>query len=376
MSEAAVLNYLAGTSDFGDAAAIRRIAAYIDAATGDGSPEGAVTGAVGDLYTDSTNGHLYIKGSGTGNTGWVQLESATSGSGDVNGPGSATDNALVRFDGTGGKTVQNSGITVDDSGNITSDVTVSKAAASINMDAAAGSATNFRWRAGGANRWAFIRNGVAESGSNAGSNFQMYKFTDGGTGSVNVEVTRSTGRWTFQDVGATAGLELGSSGPRIMSGTGSPEGVVTAPVGSTWTDTATTTGAIQWIKATGTGNTGWVVEYGDTGQRNMSAEALSNGWAVASSIFRLRRCGSRVELTLAVSKTSATADTVYTLPSGFRPPGSVYAVSTSATDDYADVTVSSGGLIIISRTYMNVATHYLSMSFFTTDEWPATLPGS
>ncbi len=34
----------------------------------------------------------------------------------VVGPASASDNALVRFDGTDGKTVQNSGITVDDSG--------------------------------------------------------------------------------------------------------------------------------------------------------------------------------------------------------------------------------------------------------------------
>jgi hypothetical protein len=40
------------------------------------------------------------------------------GSGDVSGPASATDNALARYDGTGGKTLQNSGVTVDDSGNI------------------------------------------------------------------------------------------------------------------------------------------------------------------------------------------------------------------------------------------------------------------
>jgi hypothetical protein len=41
------------------------------------------------------------------------------GSGDVVGPASATDNALVRFDGTTGKLVQNSTWTVDDSGNVT-----------------------------------------------------------------------------------------------------------------------------------------------------------------------------------------------------------------------------------------------------------------
>ena len=39
--------------------------------------------------------------------------------GDFSGPGSATDNAVVRFDGTGGKTAQNSGVTIDDSNNVT-----------------------------------------------------------------------------------------------------------------------------------------------------------------------------------------------------------------------------------------------------------------
>ena len=40
------------------------------------------------------------------------------GSGDVVGPGSATDNAIVRFDSTTGKLVQNSAVTIDDSGNV------------------------------------------------------------------------------------------------------------------------------------------------------------------------------------------------------------------------------------------------------------------
>jgi hypothetical protein len=43
--------------------------------TGTGSPEGAVTGDVGDLYTNRSGGAgttLYVKESGNGtNTGWV-----------------------------------------------------------------------------------------------------------------------------------------------------------------------------------------------------------------------------------------------------------------------------------------------------------------
>ena len=40
------------------------------------------------------------------------------GSGDIVGPGSATDNALARYNSTTGKLLQNSGVTADDSGNI------------------------------------------------------------------------------------------------------------------------------------------------------------------------------------------------------------------------------------------------------------------
>ncbi len=57
----------------------------------------------------------YWKTSGTGNTGWT---AADTGTGDVVGPASATDNALARFDATTGKLLQNSGITVDDSNNV------------------------------------------------------------------------------------------------------------------------------------------------------------------------------------------------------------------------------------------------------------------
>lgn len=41
------------------------------ATVGSGSPEGAVTANPGAFYWDTTNGFLYIKDNGTGNTGWA-----------------------------------------------------------------------------------------------------------------------------------------------------------------------------------------------------------------------------------------------------------------------------------------------------------------
>lgn len=49
-------------------------------------------------------------------TGRLKVSAIIGGS--VVGPGSSTDNAIVRWDGTDGETIQNSGITIDDSDNI------------------------------------------------------------------------------------------------------------------------------------------------------------------------------------------------------------------------------------------------------------------
>ena len=50
-----------------------------------------------------------------------------------------------------------------------------------------------------------------------------------------------------------------------IHGTGMPNGVVEAPIGTTYIDTAKTNGALKWIKTTDGGNTGWKVVEGDTG---------------------------------------------------------------------------------------------------------------
>jgi hypothetical protein len=71
--------------------------------------------ANGEPALNITDGKLYYKN----NSGVVTLlASAAGASGDVVGPASATDNALVRFDTTTGKLVQNSAGILDDSGNL------------------------------------------------------------------------------------------------------------------------------------------------------------------------------------------------------------------------------------------------------------------
>ena len=74
-----------------------------------------------------------------------------------------------------------------------------------------------------------------------------------------------------------------------IHGRGLPNGVVTAPVGTTYVDEAVTNGALKWIKKTGTGNTGWEVLIGDTGWKILpSVSKLGN------SFVKIRRVNNVV----------------------------------------------------------------------------------
>lgn len=92
--------------------------------------------------------------------------------------------------------------------------------------------------------------------------------SDGG-GSVNLPTSSGTG---------TPANEY------EIHGTGMPNGKVTAPVGTTYVDTAVTNGALKWIKQKGNDSQGWVVLIGDTGWRNLNIVSK-----LGASYLRVRR---------------------------------------------------------------------------------------
>jgi len=59
---------------------------------------------------------------GATDTEWITVATGGGGTGDVIGPASSTDNTVVRFDGTTGKIIQTSGVTINDSNEITTGV--------------------------------------------------------------------------------------------------------------------------------------------------------------------------------------------------------------------------------------------------------------
>ena len=177
----------------------------------------------------------------------------------------------------------------------------------------------------------------------------------------------------------------------FLSGTGSPQGVASAPVGSQYRDTAATTGAVIWVKASGTGTSGWVVQYGDTGWRNVSS-LIAPGFAVRtlSPTFKIKRIGSKIcfEARIEVPAGSAligverggSAATVLSLPSGFAGGSfvSVGAVMTGAIPGVARFgsRLTDLSVVAASGAWVQGDTVNFAAEWTTPTAWPTVLPGT
>jgi len=180
--------------------------------------------ATGDVYYRDSSGFLERLGVGSDgqvltSTGTLpNWEDAGGGSGDFSGPGSATDNAVVRFDGTGGKTGQNSGLIIDDSNNVTGAANVTL---SGELDAATGDFSGIIDVAGAAT--------LASLVCTAGGTF------GGGTGSTGATID-TDGVGTFD--GVLTGLTVEATGDTAAGdnaamGYTSAEGLILTGQGST-----------------------------------------------------------------------------------------------------------------------------------------------
>ena len=95
---------------------------------------------------------------------------------------------------------------------------------------------------------------------------------------------------TLSDGGGSVTLPTSTSGNTgqvneyEIHGTGFPERKITAPVGTTYVDTAVTNGALKWIKRQGSGNQGWEVLTGDTGWRTLNIKSK-----LGNSFLKVRR---------------------------------------------------------------------------------------
>mgnify|MGYP000900980313 CR=1 FL=1 len=119
------------------------------------------------------------------------------------------------------------------------------------------------------------------------------KGADGRDGvGVSQKLTLSGTTLTLSDGGGSVTLPsqaatntpAGQANEYEIHGTGMPNGKVTAPVGTTYVDTAVTNGALKWIKRTGTDSRGWEVLTGDTGWRTLNIVSK-----LGNSYLKIRR---------------------------------------------------------------------------------------
>ena len=181
-----------------------------------------------------------------------------------------------------------------------------------------------------------------------------------------------------------------------LRGTGMPEGVVSAPPGTYWTDTAGTNGAWRWIKTSGTGSTGWAVIFGDTGWRKVIANGAPNGASLRSMASPYEETPGltagnlivrRIGQTLAVNvddvqvANDALADTWIAFPPGMNPdwkvsyPGALYNLNAPSAPLRLDGTgfteVQTGLRGVWRGTRIRDYREYPCNA-----PWPTTLPGS
>lgn len=168
------------------------------------------------------------------------------------------------------------------SGSAILNVISSAASANFNFVGAAGANSALNLRAGGLDRWQILRNSTAEAGGDAGSNFQLRRFDDGGTAlGTAIFIERSTGFIGVNRTAATALYTLDINGTfRVDDSTG---GIATLSRSALIVAAADSLGILQWITNDTTVTTSPIV-----GNIEMIArQAYTTDFAAGVMIFRV-----------------------------------------------------------------------------------------
>ena len=156
------------------------------------------------------------------------INASGGGGGDVTGPGSSTDNAVARFDSTTGKIIQNSGVIINDSGEVTVGVWKGTEVGLAYGGTGAASATQARG------------NILPSYSGNAGKVLAV------NVGATDAEWIAAGGSGTVTSVavsGGTTGLTT-SGGPITAAGTITLAGTLAVANGGTGVTTSTGSGSV------------------------------------------------------------------------------------------------------------------------------------
>ena len=265
----------------------------------------------------------YVLSSTTGGAmSWIP---ASTGTGDVVGPASATDDAVARFDGTTGKLIKNSTVTVDNSGNI-----VAAGNLTVNGGAINGSA-GLDLYIQNANS-IVIKDDFTQFQNTAGTtrsyfNTQANQFTFGGTDTDNVNNYTLYSHNTFGTLNnGTIGGDLAVNGGDITTTQ------TTASLFNTTTNTLNISGAATTTNI-GATNAAAVTNVNNNVKLNRDGSLISgmmgyNGAANSSTgaYDATRRFNSSFAPTIVSASGTGSVATVF-----FTPVGALYNVAITGT---------------------------------------------
>lgn len=165
---------------------------------------------------------------------------------------------------------------------------------------------------------------------------------------------------------------------RLFEIEGRPEGSIAAPVGSRCIDKLATAGAVEWVKAAGDLNTGWLCLAGATGRRDVKAQIKTRTGTVVNAAYLLRT-NYMVEfyLDITMPNNQASPYNVYDIPAGFRPTYNKYGALTDNKEgaDTGGSYVGSDGVVNIYSPVAGKRDRYHGL-WITENPWPDALPGS
>lgn len=180
-----------------------------------------------------------------------------------------------------------------------------------------------------------------------------------------------------------------------LSGRGSPEGAVAARVGTRYRDISVANGALLWVKASGTGPTGWRVVQADTGWRDISTVLAPHNLVKAGSSGHamLRRIGQAVQLQFRLNPTGPLVGAARSDRITLLPPLAGFGVAPATYGTYGTLwlslpAVSIGAVVqrslgILERDASPLTGVWAAgdllvgqAAWITDDAWPTTLPGT
>jgi hypothetical protein len=203
------------------------------------------------------------------------------------------------------------------------------------ISAAAGTTRDFFWRTSGSTRFTASINAVAESGSNAGSNFELRRYSDAGADlGLVMDVTRSSGNIAFNTGGGISTFANDIVAPYVQ--VSRPAGSAKPILYRTGSTTRWTMQATSGAESGGNVGADWALDaHVDAGGYNFTALAISrsSGNAVFYNLVTAPQ--------LRVSTSNAPASATATGASGMIRWDANYIYVCTATDTWKRVAIAT-----------------------------------